>query len=240
MNYEIDFANMTQKNLGTNKIRKITREDPNAISPSGSGHSTGIGSISSSCIETSLPPTSPDYIRIQNMFDKSMKGKYKASTFTVTEINNSAAKWKFQALQQIKLFESKVNPAISELFYGNSKISPSDIYNIRQSTFPLSLADKEGYGKGIYFSTEAEFSCTGTHEYKASTGEIQLILATVIVGNSADLTSNPDNNLIDAPNLPGNSVLRYDSVKGKLNNSEIYVIYKADQAYAKYMITFKP
>jgi hypothetical protein len=64
-----------------------------------------------------------------------------------------------------------------------------------------------------------------------------MFFARVIVGNYKELPSNSQIKM--PPLLEGSEKVRYDSVKGNTNGSDVFMIYANKKAYPEYLITYK-
>lgn len=61
-----------------------------------------------------------------------------------------------------------------------------------------------------------------------------MFLADVVLGDFIDLQQQ---NLVKPPNKP-NSQVEYDSVRGHVGNSDVYMVYANKKCYPSYLITF--
>ncbi len=97
---------------------------------------------------------------------------------------------------------------LGQLFHGTRGTPPSVIY-LSEEGFNLNYSNEGMWGKANYFAYNSSYS----NNYSSSlpTGQKQMFMATVIIGNTIVLQ--PDKSLRQPPNKPG-TTKPYDSVKG--------------------------
>jgi hypothetical protein len=84
---------------------------------------------------------------------------------------------------------------------------------------------REGlWGRASYFAATAKYSDSYRHSLKDGSGHYQMFVAKVIVGNSIFL-ENEDRNLTHPPFLEGSTFRRYDSVRARTGETDIYMVY---------------
>ena len=130
-----------------------------------------------------------------------------------------------------------------QLFHGTSETPPERIFKSRQG-FDFRHSTWGRWGTGAYFAVNASYSDANYAHHSAGTK--QLILAKVLTGES--YRSPPDSNLRKPPvkKSHAHSVMSsgtfidelYDSVCGRTNGSDIFVIYDHEKAYPDYLITY--
>ncbi len=232
--YVIDVSNMTQTNTSTKKVRKIQR---NLVSSTLiMVPITPVLSTAPGCTLTKLTSTSPKHIKVKAQFEKTMNGKY--TTFEVTELDNKTLKGLFKSRRDyIQNLSGGTKPKVMELFHGTSSASPALIYNGFYEGFDTQYSADSGYwGRGVYFAVNASYSDSYTHK---NNGMKEMLVAKVVVGNFKDYGTTQDSSLKHPPKVPGEAVKRYDSVKGNTGGSDVYMIYNGNQAYPKYLISYK-
>lgn len=111
------------------------------------------------------------------------------------------------------------------LFHGTRQIDPLYIYG-GQTGFDVGESKQGMWGYGIYFAVNASYSSAYHYEEQ---GKCQILVAKVLIGTYAEVQQNTE--------------LRYppngrDSVKGYTQGSEVYVVYKNEQCYPAYLITY--
>ena len=97
---------------------------------------------------------------------------------------------------------------LGQLFHGTRGTPPSVIY-LSEEGFNLNYSNEGMWGRANYFAEKSSYS----NNYSSSlpTGQKQMFMATVIIGNTIVLQ--PDKNLRQPPNKQG-TTKPYDSVKG--------------------------
>lgn len=132
-----------------------------------------------------------------------------------------------------------------DLYHGTSAEKCDQIINSEEG-FDLRISNQGSWGHAIYFSELS--SCSHGYSKKAMDGTMTQILAKVVIGDPYQCQG--DNTLRRPPekkvqgmishmqNPPSIPVL-YDSVKGMLGNSPVYMIYCSRKAYPEYLITYR-
>lgn len=91
------------------------------------------------------------------------------------------------------------------------------------------------YGKGTYFAVDPKYSANG-YAAPDSSGHKRMYLARVLVGDftqgKAGMITPPNKGLGNSPDL-------YDSVTDSATKPTMFVVFKDNQAYPEYLITFK-
>jgi len=90
------------------------------------------------------------------------------------------------------------------------------------------------YGHGVYFAEDFWYSAQKTYSPADSNGVKYVFQCRVLTGQF--VVGSPD--MIEPPWRPGTR-LRYDSVTNNVNDPEIFVIFKDNQAYPEYVVAFK-
>lgn len=104
--------------------------------------------------------------------------------------------------------------------------------------FSINYASDNGFwGRALYFAVNAKYSNDG-YVFKLPSGEKQLFLVEVLIGDSVTLPISRDANnpLRDTPNKPDGTP--YDSVHGNTNGSDVYMVYHSCKAYPRYLVTY--
>lgn len=159
--------------------------------------------------------TTAQLIKIERIQNKKLWQLYQIEVDNITRKNN------LDALQM-------------ELFHGTSKTSPDLIYKGEEG-FQKEYCNDGMWGIANYFAVKSSYS--NGYSFKKETGERQMFMATVNVGNTIQL--NTDRTLKMPPLLPNSQANRYDSVKGFTGNSDVYMVYTNKKAYPSYLITYK-
>ncbi|VDI17821.1 Hypothetical predicted protein, partial [Mytilus galloprovincialis] len=89
------------------------------------------------------------------------------------------------------------------------------------------------YGDGVYFARDPSYSSRDTYSVPGNNGHKLVYKSSVFVGRYGQ----GERNLKEPPkDVKG---VRYDSVVDNLNNPEIYVIFRDNQACPEYLIKFE-
>jgi hypothetical protein len=96
------------------------------------------------------------------------------------------------------------------------------------------------WGMGIYFAVNAQYSLSG-YAFKNKVGTRSIFYVRVALGDDIDRPS--DRSYKIPPEKQSTSrifaVDRYDSIKGNIGGSDIYIVYENSRAYPDYLITFE-
>ena len=172
-----------------------------------------------------------DYKKIGNLFNKTMKEKFKV--IKIEKILNKKL-YKLYSINE-KILEEKVKGNLNKmmLFHGTSKVNPKNIYEGTDESFDMRLSNNGMWGKGIYFAEKAIYS----HNYAYNNNnKYQVIVAEVILGESTEVAS--DQNIKRPPIKNKKTYEKYDSIKGFTNDSFVYIVYENNRAYPYYLITY--
>jgi len=85
----------------------------------------------------------------------------------------------------------------------------------------------------LYFTANADF-CHSSN-YQNQKGRKKVFVAKVLVGKSVSL--DPDHTL-KVPPMDTKTNERFDSVKGNVNDIEVFMVYANKQAYPEYLLTY--
>jgi len=111
------------------------------------------------------------------------------------------------------------------LWHGTGTLHPEVIQNSDGGWKPNYSSDKNLWGRGCYFATDAAYSAT--YAYNAPNGNKIMLLAEVVVGLGVQCLEN--SYIVDVPN-------GYDSVVGFRHGAWIYVTYDRAKAYPSYSV----
>ena len=92
------------------------------------------------------------------------------------------------------------------------------------------------WGTGIYFAVKAKYS--DKYAYKANDGTRQMFLAKVLTGDSIELPPRRDLRMPPIKEESSEEIIRYDTVKGSTQNSDVYIAYSNEKVYPFYLITY--
>ena len=162
------------------------------------------------------------------------------SSAKIVKIERVQSKWLWEKYSQHSERMNRKNDGdINEkmLFHGTSDTPPSSIYQDEEG-FDMRYSNAGLWGIGIYFAVNASYSDKYAHSLP--NGMKQMFLAKVLTGNSKELPSRRDLRLppVKEKSLKG-VVIRYDTVKGHIKGSDVYITYLNDKAYPYYLITYK-
>ena len=129
-----------------------------------------------------------------------------------------------------------------DLYHGTSAEICDQIINSEEG-FDLRMSKPGNWGHAIYFAELS--SCSNSYSKPANDGSRTMILAKVVIGDAfqcqgdKSLRRPPEKKVAQKQGiiLPSIPVL-YDSVKGMLGDSSIYMVYCSRKAYPEYLITY--
>ena len=177
--------------------------------------------------EVDVPHGSKEFIDITRAF---LLTCFDFQILKITRIQNKKL-WENYVFERKRL-ASKGNATEKMLFHGSRANDPKSIYSGIEEGFDLRLANVGTIGKGLYFAEDAAYSANG-FAFLNSNGNSVLIYANVLVG---EFCIGGNSTYVMPPMMPGESELRYDSVKHETN----YIVYNGNRAYPGYIIEFKP
>ena len=175
--------------------------------------------------------TSEDYKKISNLFNMTMKDKFNIKS--IEKIYNKKL-FKLYSINE-KLLNEKLENKINKtfLFHGTSETDPKVIYGGNDESFDMRLSNEGMWGKGIYFAENASYS----NDYRSKNKNYyQMIVAEVILGDYIELIS--DSKIKRPPPKYKDKGIKYDSIKGFTNGSNIFIIYENNRAYPFYLISY--
>ncbi|XP_053114021.1 zinc finger CCCH-type antiviral protein 1-like isoform X4 [Hemicordylus capensis] len=245
--YEINFKDMTQRNLHFLTLREIRRRpkfvssddvkkkkghvDHAAPSTQESNHPKewdkyALPDIGYKAIE--LSKISPEYTKIETLFQKTM------SNYVITRIRRiqNPSLWQVYQWQKEQMRKKKGGRDIAErlLFHGTGFSTLEAICN---DNFDWRICGTNGtvLGKGSYFARDAQYS----HNYCQPQAKVktmfvaQVLVGDFIRGNAA--YTRPPAKSADMLNC-------YDSCVDNTLNPSIFVIFEKHQIYPAYMIDY--
>ena len=186
------------------------------------------------CIETLLPSNTQEYMSVKILFDETMEGQY--TNLSIIKLTNNRTKFFFNQILNSLAHINKMNPDDMKLilFHGTKNTKPQDVYNGYDASFDPKYAGKGFWGNGTYFADSALYSAN--FAYKEN-GMSKILLANVIVGRYYDYGTTHNSDLTEPPMYK--DPIKYNSVKGNVNNVDVHVIYTKNRAYPEYMIVYK-
>lgn len=187
-----------------------------------------------------LDCTKHEYKTVASQFLQSMSG---STIIRIEEIINH--KLRYKCVNELNLLKAKhvLKPDmgyVRDLFHGTNKTPPETIYS-SEAGFMIQYSSPDGrYGSGIYFAKKASYSdnyAYKTVDAKSGAPVKQIMLVKVITANVYD-APNALRDIRTAPWVDENTEM-YDSVKGKSNGEDIYMVYENSRACPAYLITYQ-
>ena len=176
---------------------------------------------------------SVEWSTVSQLFDATLPSK------EIVKIERIQNKWLWEKYHQHSERMKRKNEGVTNemlLFHGTRNNQPSDIYK-HEEGFDMRFGRAGMWGNGNYFAMKASYS--NKYAYRLPDGTRQIFLAKVLTGQSIELK--PDSSLrmppIINPATKGN--VRYDTVNGHTNGSQVFIAYSNDKAYPFYLISYK-
>ncbi|XP_074725573.1 protein mono-ADP-ribosyltransferase PARP12-like [Strix uralensis] len=240
--YELNFKDMTQKNLIYETERIVVRLPEFLSSEDRQNRSQNMTLSSFVCPpqwdKSALPDigfklvqisyTSQEYKKIKNLFEKTMKDYF---IHRLQRIQNPTL-WQVFEWQKEQMKKLNKSKCVDErlLFHGTS---PSHISEICEQNFDWRVCGTHGtlYGKGSYFARDASYS----HDYCSPlSGRYSMFVAHVLVGNFVQ--GNPK--YVRPPPRTNDSNRLYDSCVDDPTDPSIFVIFEKHQIYPAYIVEY--
>ncbi|XP_077166179.1 protein mono-ADP-ribosyltransferase PARP12-like isoform X2 [Paroedura picta] len=245
--YEINFKDMTQKNLYYLTKREVQRR-PKYVSSEDVKKKKGHTDRSSSTIPDPIYPrdwdksalpaigykavelskTSSEYTAIEKLFQKTM------TDFVVHSIKRiqNPSLWQVFQWQKEQMMKKKGGQDVDErqLFHGTV---PSNVEAICNDNFDWRICGTNGtvYGKGSYFARDAKYS----HSYcQPNVKGNMMFVARVLVGDF--VVGNQTYNRPPARSFDMTKC--YDSCVDRMVDPSIFIIFEKHQIYPEYMISY--
>lgn len=133
------------------------------------------------------------------------------------------------------------------LFHGTRRIPPAHIISSQEGFDVRLSATQNLWGSGAYFSESASYTHAFAHSSSLNPGVSQILIASVLVGESFDYGKMCNTSLRQAPlrishrQLGSTTELlkRFDSVSGETKNSKVYAVYSSSKACPRYLVKYK-
>ncbi|XP_066854098.1 protein mono-ADP-ribosyltransferase PARP12-like isoform X2 [Anser cygnoides] len=241
--YELNFKDMVQRNLFFETRRKVVRL-PKALSPQ-YGHDisqymnlsfssyppewdqSAVPDIGYKLVELSY--SSSEYVKIQRLFEKTMKGY---NICRLQRVQNPAL-WQVFQWQKEQMKKLNKSKCVDErlLFHGTN---PSHLPAICEQNFDWRICGTHGtvYGKGSYFARDASYA----HDYSSSrSGRYSMFVAQVLVGQFVQ----GESEYLRPPPRPGSPNRLYDSCVNDPEDPSIFVIFEKYQIYPAYILEYR-
>ena len=180
-----------------------------------------------------LSRDSTEWLKVSQLFNATLPSE------KIVKIERIQNKWLWEKYyQHSERMKRKNEGMINEmlLFHGTRNNRPSDIYE-HEEGFDMRFGRAGMWGNGNYFAVKASYS--NKYAYCLSDGTKQMFLAKVLTGQSIELKADGDLRLppVIKPTTKGN--MRYDTVTGHTNGSQVFIAYSNDKAYPFYLISYK-
>ena len=176
---------------------------------------------------------SAEWSKVSQLFDATLPSE------EIVKIERIQNKWLWEKYHQHSERLKRKNEGVTNemlLFHGTRDNQPSDIYE-HEEGFDMRFGRAGMWGNGNYFAVKASYS--DNYAYRLPDGTQQIFLAKVLTGRSIELK--PDSSLrmppVIKPATKGN--VRYDTVTGHTNGSQVFIAYSNDKAYPFYLISYK-
>ena len=185
--------------------------------------------------------SSSEWIKISSLFMATMSG-YKITS--IKRVQNQLL-WKKYQLQK-ETVEKKNGGEANEklLFHGSRKVSAEDIVD-SDNGLDMRVSSKGMWGKANYFAEKAMYSDSYAYQYTqqfTSTTVKEMLVFKVITG--ASITLPPDQSLRMPPEKEASGTdvtlkkMRYDTVNGVTQSTQVYMTYDNYKSYPAYIITY--
>ena len=138
------------------------------------------------------------------------------------------------------------------LFHGTGGTAPSKIWREGEIGFDSRLSSDGYFGRGGYFSESSHYSdkaysycktCSGSrHNCSCGSSAVcQMFLASVACGRSKDYGTSRDSSLKRPPVLESDATKLYHSVNSTTagDHYRMWVVYSPEQAYPRYVLTYR-
>ena len=175
-----------------------------------------------------------------NRVEQKFKATLASNIIQITRIQNTWV-WENYSTHK-KRMHIKNNGRVNEkeLFHGTRGNDPKVIYE-GEDGFDMRYSASGMWGQGNYFAVNASYSNSYAH---TSFGYKEMFLVRVLTGDSHQCGSNSG---LRMPPLKSSSSgagvqlsqLRYDTVTGTTNGSQVFMTYDNDKAYPAYLIKYQ-
>ncbi|RXN08119.1 poly [ADP-ribose] polymerase 12-like protein [Labeo rohita] len=242
--YELSFTDMIQ----TNKryaTKKVIRRRPKFVSPADvqtikttkrmpnnfkalPDHWDKALTPETGYKRVSLQSTSPEYIKIKELFQLTMVG------FKILRIERIQNKALWEVYQWQKDYMKKNNGGRDvpekQLFHGTDS---KHLDAICHNNFDWRICGTHGtaYGKGSYFARDAKYS----HSYTKDSGTRTMFVCRILVG---DYTKG-ESSFLRPPSKDGGDTIFYNSCVNDVYDPSIFVVFEKHQIYPEYLIEYR-
>ncbi|CAB9529862.1 polymerase 11 [Seminavis robusta] len=206
-----------------------------------------------------VPPTQQEYWDVLHKLRETMNDNETCHLSQLSRVQNIGI-WSYYVFRKNQLVNKygvdMQNEMINEVsvWHGTSSLNPDVIYNDRQDGFMMQLSQQGQWGRGIYFSERSGYS--DPYAFKPMTKhsddvvgqDRELFLVKLLVGESVFLDRNEGEwmreacrNLVRPPDNPARNGLKFDTVKGEIDDEKgtnVYVVYENGRAYPEYLVRY--
>uniref|UniRef100_A0A8C1XM30 Poly [ADP-ribose] polymerase n=1 Tax=Cyprinus carpio TaxID=7962 RepID=A0A8C1XM30_CYPCA len=176
-----------------------------------------------------LQPTSTEYQDVLKHFQASCPNN---KVLKIERIQNPGMWKNYQNNKSVMEKKNGHQNNEKRLFHGTSE---QTLGHIEKSGFNRSYAGKNAaaYGNGTYFALNASYSSSNTYSVPNAQGQKHMYLCRVLTG---DYTRGQTGMIV--PPAKNSNCDLYDTVVDKTNAPTIFVVFRDDNAYPEYLITF--
>jgi len=197
----------------------------------------------SDSLET-LVPISPEDEEYWSVFTKMRETLPNVHISSLWRVQNSSL-WSYYSFHKDRLEMNNIPSNERRVWHGTSSLDPSVVYNDQMDGFMMQFAAEGLWGRGIYFADKAAYSKNYSHTpaKKSQTnarqnpkkGESEMFLARLLVGKETKLAQNRS---LTVPPTDSSSGLKYNSVTGHTNGSQVWIVYENGRAYPEYLVRY--
>eukprot|EP00117_Sycon_ciliatum_P036495 scpid69708/ scgid0819/ Probable poly [ADP-ribose] polymerase DDB_G0278045 len=158
-------------------------------------------------------PESAEFNKVQDLLQQSLPS---AHVQRIERIQNKFLWTRYRQTRDMLREKNGGDVQEQHLFHGTRTTAPEKIFR-SEVGFDMRFSSKGSWGEANYFATKAKYSDAFAHTLPSSTGQKQMFLAQVLIGDSISLKR--DRKLRMPPTKPGPSSaifgdIRYDTVNG--------------------------
>uniref|UniRef100_A0A8C2ACV7 Poly [ADP-ribose] polymerase n=1 Tax=Cyprinus carpio TaxID=7962 RepID=A0A8C2ACV7_CYPCA len=181
------------------------------------------------CRKFNLQPTSTEYQDVIGLFKTTCPNN---NVLKIERFQNPGMWKNYQNNKRVMEKKNGHQNNEKRLFHGTSELT---ISHIEKTGFNRSYAGKNAtaYGKGTYFALNASYSSSNTYSVPNAQGHKHMYLCRVLTG---DFTTG--NSAMFVPPAKNANCDPYDTVVDNPNAPTIFVVFRDDNAYPEYLITF--
>jgi Poly(ADP-ribose) polymerase catalytic domain/WWE domain len=206
----------------------------------------------SGTILVEVNPLEDEYWRVLGRLQREMPD---ARISRLWRIRNEPLRLYYQFHKDRLTINGVAKPNEVEVWHGTRTLDPGVVYRDRQDGFMVQFAGVGTWGRGLYFAEHSNVSDEYSHQPSASpatledrpvaaSDEREMFLATLLVGNAAELVK-ADTTLVAPPHDPSSkprqrchTVKGTRTVRGGCIASPVYVVYENGRAYPRYLVRY--